>query len=201
MFGTIGIFAFAVAALFVVVHYLACARRRRATAHGARLNLWEQLLHLVLVASFGVLATTGVSVAWLAWALDGPLLLLHVAAGGVFAVALAAMALTWAESHAGGPRDTRFDGLQMVTFWLMMLAGLIAMLSMVVSMTAWFGTDEMNVLSSVHRYAGLEMTVLVGVHLYATAVGPARGWSGLWRRARGEQRETLVGVVSSEEQK
>ena len=51
-------------------------------------------------------------------------------------------------------------------FWLFLISGLTVMVTMLFSMLPLFGTDGLNVLLVLHRYAGLLAVVVFSIHVY-----------------------------------
>lgn len=165
-----------------------------------RYGRWELLLHGVLAACFVVLALTGFWPSLLAGEpLSGWLLMIHTGAGGLFAAALAAMALTWAadnryERHdwawlrdrraslrrEGGVDAGRFDACQKTYFWAACVLGLAAILSIMVAMLDWFGPDGIAVLREVHRYACLALLAETILHGYLATIAKPGAWQALW---------------------
>jgi len=177
----------------IPIHYLAVARRQPRPGIGERTvrryGLWERLVHVVLLLTFLVLAFTGFYAA-IGWGgpMKGYMLMIHTTSGAVFAVAVAAMLLTWAADHAFHAYDgqflarggcltlkqdlpaARFTGSDKVFFWLAGALALVALLSMLLSMIPWFGTSGQRILYETHRYATLVLTMATIWHAYQTTL-------------------------------
>ena len=125
----------------------------------------ERLTCQVLAASFAVLALTGLSAVVRGSGQTGWLLLLHVAAGGVFAPALAVAAVTWAERHRFA-RGAVYHAAQAAFFWAALLLGLGQMVTAALSMTGLFGQDGMMALRAIHRYGGIALAVTAFPYAY-----------------------------------
>ncbi|HUU93485.1 MAG TPA: cytochrome b/b6 domain-containing protein [Phycisphaerae bacterium] len=189
-----------------LLHYVLIARRQPHPGHGERrvrrYNLWERLVHVVLLATFLVLAVTGfwASIGW-----DGPMsgyvLMIHTTCGAVFAVCVAVSLITWAADHAfaghdgrwirrGGCCSTRgdlpagrFNASAKIYFWLAGLLTLVALLSMLLSMIPLLDTDGQHLMYHVHRYSTLILVVLTLWHAYITTLAKPGGLTAiLWGR-------------------
>jgi len=186
------------------LHYLAVGRKMPRPGIGRRgvlrYNLWERFLHLVLLATFLVLAVTAywASIGW-----GGPMagysLMIHTTCGAVFAVAVAAMLVTWAAGNAfaghdgrwlekGGPWSTRarlpagrFNAGDKIYFWAAGLLTLILLLSMLLSMVPIFGTAGQHLMYDLHRYAALVLMVMTIWHAYATTLMKPGGLTAILR--------------------
>jgi cytochrome b subunit of formate dehydrogenase len=91
-------------------------------------------------------------------------LMAHVAAAPVFALGLAAVALTGSAFFAGRS-DPPLSCAAKALFWLVLLCGLVVLLSGVVPMTPVFGTRGQHLLYLTHRYAGIVLAVAVALHI------------------------------------
>lgn len=187
-----------------VLHYLLVARRMPHPGHGRqgvlRYNLLERFLHLVLLATFLVLAVTAfwASIGW-----GGPMtsysLMLHTTSGAIFAVAVAAMLVTWAADHAfgkhdgrwlkkGGPWSTRdalpagrFDAGDKIYFWIAAPLTLMLLLTMLLSMVPILGTAGQYLMYDLHRYAALVLMIMTMWHAYATTLMKPGGLTAILR--------------------
>ena len=146
---------------------------------GPRMGVWEKLVYGTTVVSFLVLAGTGFYPVVVHGArLGGFLLMAHTVIGGVFAVALTALVLTWAKSGRFGRGFGRLDEWRKAFFWLLAAAGLVSMLSMFLSMTSLLGAEGMETLTQVHRWDGVLLIVAMTGHSYLR-----------WRIRRGGRRD------------
>ncbi len=124
-----------------------------------------KLSYIVLCASGLFLAATGIGT----FALGKPpmthwVLMAHVAVAPLFALGLAAVALTWSGLCQGGahsPLNTPARTL----LWLVLLAGLVVTLSGVVPMTPLCGAAGQHFLYLTHRYSAIVLTAAVLLHL------------------------------------
>lgn len=114
-----------------------------------------------------VLALTGIGT----YAFGNPpmtrwFLMIHCAAAPLFALGLAAVAMTWAGACTRGA-GSGLSGTAKVLFWVILLSGLVVLLSGVVPMTPVFGTRGQHALYLTHRYSAIVLTVAVLLHLPA----------------------------------
>ena len=156
------------------------------------LGVFRKLVYLLALLCFVILAVTGFYPALiLGKPLSGYLLMLHVTAAGVFAACLAALAVMWAHNcrlhknywpwlqkilqrqaidkpPQGVPRTAIEDDelARKICFWIITLSALPLILSAVLSMFPFFGTDIQELLLSTHRYAALLLALVVIVHTY-----------------------------------
>lgn len=125
----------------------------------ARLAGLDALCRVLLVASFVVLAVTGLGGYYGLGAVDGYGLLVHMAAGGVFTVCLPVVVLT-----ATSAALTRPPGVvRAIVYWASVVAALVTLGTIALSMTNRFGTDGLHDLLAVHRWAG---AALVGLSVW-----------------------------------
>jgi cytochrome b subunit of formate dehydrogenase len=111
------------------------------------------------------LAATGIGT----FALGAPpmthwVLMAHVAVAPLFALSLAAVALTWADLCRGGAVSP-LNASAKALFWVILMAGLVVILSGVVPMTPLFGTPGQHLLYLTHRYSAIVLTAAVLLHL------------------------------------
>jgi len=149
----------------------------------------RKLLYLLALLCFVILAVTGFYPALiLGQRLSGYLLMIHVTAGGVFGACLALLAVMWAdlcrfdkndlqwlrklffrseesEASESGPRLW-----QKLTFWIILIAALPLILSVVLSMFPLFGTEVQILFAEIHRYSALCLSMLAVLHIYLLAI-------------------------------
>ncbi len=101
-------------------------------------------VRIAMIAALMVLAITGFGFGWpISYPLNGFPLLSHVGFGALYAIALTAWALLRARS--GGN----------VWFWLLVVCGMVAILSILVSMFPILGTHGQHVAIVIHRVAAV----------------------------------------------
>lgn len=131
-----------------------------------RISGWGKLVYAALLAAIVALGATGIAGALI---LGSPmplwLLMIHVSFAPMFAIALALVALAWADRNRFGDDRSRMCGLAKTMFWLVMVLGLAVMLSGVVPMTPLFGTDGQHFLFYTHRYCAWALAAVVVLHL------------------------------------
>jgi len=125
----------------------------------------RKLSYAVLCASCLFLAITGIGT----FALGKPpmthwVLMAHVAVAPLFALGLAAVALTWSGLCRGGA-ESPLSCFAQALMWLILASGLVVILSGVVPMTPLFGTPGEHLLYLTHRYSAIVLTVAVILHI------------------------------------
>ena len=179
-------------------HYALIGRRQPHPGHGERrvrrYNLWERLVHVVLVLTFLVLAVSGfwASIGW-----DGPMsgyvLMMHTTCGAVFAVTVAISLVTWAADHVFRKEDGRwlsqggclsargdlpagrFNAGEKIYFWLAAPLVVTALLTMLLSMIPLLGTGGQRLMYHLHRYSTLVLVVITIWHAYVTTLAKPGG--------------------------
>jgi cytochrome b subunit of formate dehydrogenase len=131
------------------------------------MNPRGKLFYAVMCLAGVVLALTGIGT----FALGQPpmthlVLMAHVAAAPVFALGLAAVALTWAGPCIRGA-NSGLGAAAKALFWVMLLCGLVVILTGIVPMTPLFGAGGQRILYLTHRYSGLVLTGAILLHLVA----------------------------------
>ncbi|HUT28973.1 MAG TPA: hypothetical protein VMX13_04190 [Sedimentisphaerales bacterium] len=212
MFRTVSIIVLLVAVAALALHYLVSRLRSPAKAGPVcivrglvylltllflpqqltLLGKFKKLVYLLAMLCVVVLAVTGFySVLILGKHISGYLLMIHVTAGGVFAVCLALLALTFAQSHRFNENDWPWltsmvrrelqepkllpensDLLRKICFWLLIILALPLMLSVVLSMFPLFGTAVQVLLADTHRYSTLTFAAVAIIHTYLIIRAP-----------------------------
>jgi cytochrome b subunit of formate dehydrogenase len=154
------------------------------------LGALKKLVYLVSLVCFVVLVLTGF------WPLlvrgehiSGYLMMIHATFAPVFALCLAVVAVAWAGENRFTAEDCpwvrrllrRATRLQVpaeerpcacavlgykATFWLLIFLALPLILSIVVSMFHFLGTDWQHFTMALHRWAGLVFAVVAVLHTY-----------------------------------
>lgn len=143
-------------------------------------RLWDGLVYLALAVSFTTLAVSSFAPLARDGVVRGYWLIIHSTAGGVFAVALAVAALSWAHRcRLGRPPAPRgaaggADRLQGIAFWLVLTLGLVSLLSMMLSMIKLFGTAGLEIMRLVHLYSAIALLAVAAVHLARLQIRPGR---------------------------
>lgn len=131
----------------------------------SRLCTWDKLIYAGFLASLAILALTG-----LGTMLTGrsPMsrwgLMLHATAAPGFAICTTLLALIWADRSRPNCMSSPFAFFQRTTFWLLIIAALVSILSAVLPMTPILGTAGQHLFHETHRYSSLVLFILVVVH-------------------------------------
>jgi len=145
----------------------------------------RKLIYLLALLCFVVLVITGFyPVLVRGEHLGGFLLMLHATFAPVFAACLAVLAVMWADNcqfdknywpwlqrvlgreavNKAGVK--KYELLQKICFWLIVLLALPVILSIVLGMFPLFGTDGQKFLLNLHRYSTLPLALAAIVHIY-----------------------------------
>ena len=92
-------------------------------------------------------------------------LMLHVSAAPVFAIALAFVALTWSDRSRFACPRTGYSNITKALLWFILLCGLVVILTGVLPMTPLYGTEGQHFLYLTHRYSGISLACAVILHL------------------------------------
>ena len=167
--------ALAATAVIVILHLILALLGGRAAKPRKRFNIWEKLVYLGALVSVAVLGITSFFTVLRFGGMHGWWLFAHMFGAGALTGVLPLLALTWCganrfERMTRQQRDEavwpRFFWIPRVMFWLFLLAGFTVLITMLVSMLPLFGTDGLNVLLDIHRYAGLLAVVALFIHFY-----------------------------------
>ena len=154
----------------------------------------RRLIYLLALLCFVVLLITGFyPVLVYGEHLSGFLLMLHATFAPVFAACLAVLVVFWADNcrfdknywpwlqrvlgreavnkagvkrYEPRPSDGLGELLRKICFWLIVLLALPVILSVVLSMFPFFGTDGQEFLLNLHRYSVLLLALAAIVHTY-----------------------------------
>ncbi len=133
---------------------------RSLAATQSGLRLIARLAYALMFAGILVLALSGIGTFALGQApMTHWVLMLHVAASGMFTIGLTVVALTWTDEVC------RRGGFSAFLYWLLLLSGVVVILSGVVPMTPLFGTEGQHLLYLTHRYSGMVVGVAGALHL------------------------------------
>ena len=134
---------------------------RRALAHPRLLRI-ERLIYTLFLLAVLLQALSSFGMILVGQRMHGWMLILHMSVAGLFAVTLTALALLWAEQAAYSPApDLRFHTGEKAAFWLTVAAGCSTILSAMLGMMPWFGSDGQSTLLNVHRYSALVLLILI----------------------------------------
>ncbi len=170
-------------AAVVILHLLMALLGGRAAKQRQRFNLWEKLVYLGALVSVAALAITSFYTVLRFGGMHGWWLFAHMFGAGAMTGVLPLLALTWCGAHcccgathrpADEAEPLRFFWIPRVMFWLFLLAGLVLILTTMVSMLPLFGSEGLEVLLDLHRYAGLLAVVALAIHLYCVLLQRAQ---------------------------
>lgn len=159
------------------------AIRFRRESGRSRLAIVRLVVYRLTVICFFILALSGfLPIVFLGEHLTGTLLIIHVTIAPLFALLLAAIALLWAHRLRLGENDWRCfvkmwklqiperdllsRCLLRAGFWLILLASLPLILSVLLELYPLFGTEGVELLMSLHAYSALVLTLLALVQIY-----------------------------------
>jgi len=157
----------------------------------------RKLVYAAGLICFLVLVVTGF---WprlvLAEKISGYWLMIHVTAGGVFAVCLVLAVLTWAHRssfnrsdcpvvarllgltrNGSGRIDSECRAGEKLAFWLIVVFSPVVILSVVLSMFPLFGTEMQKLLAEIHRYCALALALACIIHAHLMVRVKLKGWS------------------------
>jgi hypothetical protein len=176
----LGILPLALLGVLVValVHLIWVVVRRRGAVPRSSWGWWACLVYLGTLASVAVLGITSFAAMIRFGILGGWWLFFHMFGAGVFTFVLPLLAVTWCEANRfgrppqpagaeGREQSARFLRLAKSMFWVILVAGLIVIGTMILSMLPVFGTEGLTLLLDIHRYAGLAVVAATVLHLYA----------------------------------
>lgn len=151
------------------------------------MSAFRRLTSVVVVSLLGILGFTGfLPVIIMGQHISGTMLLVHVTAAPLFAVALAVASLIWAHRlrleeedllllSALAARPATFGvsfapALSKVCFWATLAIALPLMLSIILMLFPWFGTDAARVLLNLHGISALLLVVIAKCNAYLCIV-------------------------------
>jgi hypothetical protein len=167
----------------VVLHLILALIGGRAPRARKRFNLWEKLIYLGTLVSVAVLGVTSFYTVLRFGGMHQWWLFAHMFGAGAMTGVLPLLALTWcgasrfgrvSEQHAEETFLPRFFWIPRVMFWMFLLAGFVVMVTMLVSMLPLFGSDGLEILLDIHRYAGLLAVVTLFIHFYCVLLQRAQ---------------------------
>lgn len=151
---------------------------------GLTLRVLRRFAYVVALVSFVILTVSGFLPVMFGSPASGLALLFHLTVAPVFAISLAALAILWAHRHRFDANDLlqwrrwreRLDSSeceaprypnvwQKVTFWLIISSSVPLLLSVVIGMTSWFGTEGQEYLLLLHGYAALVLVAATVIHI------------------------------------
>jgi hypothetical protein len=181
MFATIATVVLIATAGLLAAHLLLIAPIRGRGISERRLGVIGGFVYLLFLLSVAVLAGTSLYSTIPSGHMRGWLLWGHLVAAGAFIVLLPIAGLLWAESCRFGGSGTpvggtapRFAWLTRVSFWVLLVAGLISLGTMMASMLKLFDTGTIRTLIAIHRYSGVAVVAGVLLHSYSVCLARSR---------------------------
>jgi hypothetical protein len=152
---------------------MALFRPARRGLGSVRMLRIERLIYLLFLLAVALQAISSFGMILVGQRMHGWMLVIHMSVAGLFAVTLTVLAVLWAEQASFERNDTppRFYAGEKVAFWLTLLAGLSTILSAMLGMMSWFGSEGQIVLLRVHRYSALLLLICVVFHGYRLLMG------------------------------
>jgi hypothetical protein len=130
------------------------------------ISFLKKLIIVFGLLSFLTLAGTGfLPYFFFGGRVSGYLLILHVIAGGVFSACAAGWAVLYAERNLFGSGMTKAK----LCFWTIVVLSLLVILSALLSMFEFFGTDWQRLLLQTHLYSTIALSLFVITYLYLSA--------------------------------
>jgi len=194
MFRTISIIALFASIGAVVFHFMITRSKPKQTVTSKPakrpgllgiLDVLSKLAYLAGLLSFLALLFTGFFPCLvLGQSISGYWLMVHVSAGGVFAVCLAFLTVMFAEGFRFDKSDCswlqklfgkecveqqdiiKFTSGLKISFWLIILLALPVILSIILSMLGIAGTHGQEFLMQLHRYFALSLAVIAVINMY-----------------------------------
>lgn len=125
----------------------------------------RKLVYLLTLLCFLTLVITGFYPAlFLKESIHGYWLILHIVFASFFVICLAGLALMCAENCSFNKNGRSLP--QKICFWLIIILAPLVILSIVLSMFSFFGTQVQEFLLQLHRYGALLLALIIIVHTY-----------------------------------
>ena len=165
-----------------------------------RWHIITKLIYIGAIVAVLILGVTSFYAVLSHGAMHGWFLFLHLIGAGAFVVFLLLVAVMWAvpsklctgscatspvadddaqaqaqaQAQAHAPTASRFHCLTKLAFWLLLISGVVTAGTMLLSMLPVLGTQQMNQMITIHRYAGLVLVIATIVHLYTVVLSKLR---------------------------
>ena len=151
-------------------------RPRRRALTGSPLLKSERLIYLVFLLAVALMAISSLGMLLVGQRMHRWMLILHMTIAPLFAIALTALALLWAEQNAleraaENATPARFHCGEKLTFWIIILAGLFTTATAMLLMMSWFGSHAQEILLELHRYSSLILLIATVFHAYRLLAG------------------------------
>lgn len=150
-------------------------RPSRRSLGSLRLLRLERLIYVLFLLAVGIQAISSFGSILAHGRMSGWWHVLHMSVAGLFAVTLTALAVLWAEQSSFETSPSRRFYLgEKASFWLVILAGFLTLVSALFGMLSWFGTDAQNTLFEIHRYSALALVICTIFNGYRVLLGRPR---------------------------
>ena len=178
MYGRVVVLALIAVALVIALHYVLAALGGGKRTPRPGWSFLSRVVYAAVVLAVVLLAATAFYGMLAHGVLEGWLLMLHMMGSGMLTFLLPVLAVLWGKSCTFGPNGepgaaAMFSPLAKALYWVILASGVIAALTMFVSMLPIFGTDGLRTLLDIHRYTGLLVAVATALHLYLVWAGRA----------------------------
>ncbi|MGB7159463.1 MAG: hypothetical protein WBD40_15455 [Tepidisphaeraceae bacterium] len=177
MIQTLSILGLVIAVALPILDYVVFRPRRATFANGVVLRGVQRLIYLAFLIALIGLALSGIASLAFGERMHGWLLILHMTLAPLFSVCVAGLALLWAEQArlTRDPADvTGFRTGETIAFWLVIATSFVTILSAMLGMMSWFGSDAQEILLNLHRISAIILTVAAAYQAGRLLPQPAR---------------------------
>ena len=145
MLQVLSILAIVLAIAIIAFDFTVLRARRRADTAARGI---ERAIYLVFIVSLVLMTLSSIAMLAIGQAMHGWMLILHMSIAPLFAVAISALAILWAN-------QSRWS----LCTWIVLLAGFVVVLTAMFIMMTWFGSDWQRTLLKVHRLSSMVLLV------------------------------------------
>lgn len=150
----------------------ALLRPNRKSLGSLRLAAVERLVYFLFLLAILLQAITSFGSILRFGGMHGWMHIMHMSVAGLFAVTLTALSLLWAEQSSFERGDSRRFYLgEKASFWFIILAGFLTLVSALLGMAAWYSTDTQALLFKIHRYSALVLVIVTLFNGYRVLIG------------------------------
>lgn len=160
MIRTLSIFALLLAVVLIALDYFVLRPRRVESAPSASMRRIEWLIYIVFLIALAGMVLSSILPLALGQRMHHWMLILHMTLAPLFSICIAALAVLWSgQRQVEQPEGaTRFHG-ERIAFWLVVASSFVVIVSAMLGMMSWFGSEWQECLLNVHR--GAAFVVLV----------------------------------------
>lgn len=147
------------------VDYVVLRPRRATLGAPAPMRAVERLIYLLFLLSLALLALSGVVSLAFGTRMHHWLLILHMTFAPLFSICIAALAVLWSRQIqlADIISAGRAEQGDSVVMWLVLAAGFVTILSAILGMMSWFGSEWQIILLNTHRVSAFILLVVAAV--------------------------------------